>query len=69
MVPPMRITDVPYADESHPDTYRSYKLQFQAPPNIQAFPWKLHLISDTFVGDEIIHDIVVSWSILFWLNQ
>lgn len=60
VVPPMKISDVPYADAEHPDVYRSYKLQFQAPPNIQEFAWKVYVISDTFVGEEISRDITVS---------
>ncbi|KAJ3482277.1 hypothetical protein NLI96_g7099 [Meripilus lineatus] len=59
VVPPMKIADVPYADSEHPDTYRSYKLQFQAPPQIQVLPWKLYLISDSFIGEEVTTDLVL----------
>ena len=59
VVPPMKITDVPHADSKHPDTYRSYKMQFQAPPQAALFAWKLHVISDTFVGEEVSQDIEV----------
>ena len=52
----MKITEVPISDGSNPRLYRSYKLQFQAPP-VQQTPltlmWKLYLISDTFVGEEV----------------
>lgn len=56
----MKISDVPHADAKHPDVYRSYKLQFQAPPQVSTFTWKLYLISDTFVGEEVSQDITVS---------
>ncbi len=56
----MKISDVPIANPNIPQDYRTYKLQFQAPPNIQTFSWKLCLISDTFVGEEAMQDISVS---------
>lgn len=55
----MKITDVPYADAQHPDVYRSYKLQFQAPSNVATFPWRVYVISDTFVGEEAAQEIEV----------
>lgn len=57
VVPPMKITDLPYATEDQPGLYRSYKMQFQAPNQVATFPWKLYIISDTFIGQEIIQDI------------
>jgi len=57
VVPPMKITELPYATADQPDLYRSYKMQFQAPNQVATFPWKLYIISDTFVGEDIIHDI------------
>jgi len=57
VVPPMKITDIPYATASQPDIYRSYKMQFQAPAQVNTFPWKLYFVSDTFVGEEIVRDI------------
>ncbi|KAL4241273.1 hypothetical protein ABKN59_000029 [Abortiporus biennis] len=59
VVPPMKITDVPYATPSSPEIYRSYKLQFQAPPNVQVFTWKLYVVSDTFVGEEVTRDVIL----------
>jgi len=59
VVPPMKITDVPYADVSQPDVYRSYKLQFQAPPNVTSFPWRVYIVSDTFVGEEVAQEITL----------
>ncbi|KAG7096479.1 hypothetical protein E1B28_003910 [Marasmius oreades] len=55
VVPPMKITNVPYANpnaENERD-YRSYKIQFQAPSGTGSFTWKIYLISDTFVGEEV----------------
>ncbi|KAJ3554071.1 hypothetical protein NM688_g3297 [Phlebia brevispora] len=65
IVPPMRITDVPITDGTSARDYRSYKLQFQAPP-VQQTPltltWKLYLISDTFVGEEVSKDMKLTIS-------
>ena len=61
IVPPMKITDIPLANPSSAKDYRAYKLQFQAPPQVQTFSWKLYIISDTFVGEEIVRDITVSF--------
>ncbi|PBL02055.1 hypothetical protein ARMGADRAFT_1158655 [Armillaria gallica] len=52
-IPPMKITDIPYARDlpaSRP--FRSYKVQFQAPPNTSVNPWRVYIVSDTFVGPE-----------------
>ncbi len=49
----MKITDIPYARDlpaSRP--FRSYKVQFQAPPNTSVNPWRVYIVSDTFVGPE-----------------
>ncbi|THH32152.1 hypothetical protein EUX98_g2021 [Antrodiella citrinella] len=59
VVPPMKINDIPYADAAHPDIYRSYKLQFQAPPNVTSFPWRVYIVSDTFVGEEVAQEITL----------
>lgn len=58
-MPPMKITDVPISDPSEERNYRSYKLQFQAPQQIATFSWKIHVVSDTFVGEEVVQDLVV----------
>ena len=60
VMPPMRITDVPYSDPTKERNFRSYKLQFQAPPNVATYSWKVQVVSDTFLGEEVIQDIVVS---------
>lgn len=60
VVPPMQVTDVPLANPSLEQDYRTYKLQFQAPPNIQTFSWKVYIVSDTFIGEDVSRDILVS---------
>ncbi|KAH7888181.1 translocation protein sec63 [Phlebopus sp. FC_14] len=57
VVPPLRITDVPRSDPSKERNYRCYKLQFQAPPNVGLFTWKVYFVSDTMVGEEGCRDI------------
>ncbi|KAI6122859.1 translocation protein sec63 [Pisolithus croceorrhizus] len=59
VVPPLKITDVPRSDPSKERNYRCYKLQFQAPPNVGLFTWKVYFISDTFIGGETYRDIVL----------
>jgi translocation protein SEC63 len=67
-VPPIKITDVPFSDPSKARNYRSYKLQFQAPQQIAMFTWKIYLVSDTFVGEEIEQNITVRTTLpCFWL--
>ncbi|OCH84523.1 DnaJ-domain-containing protein [Obba rivulosa] len=55
VVPPMKVSDVPTADRG----YRSFKIQFQAPPTPGVFTWKLYLISETFIGEEVSRDIIL----------
>ncbi|GJE83968.1 DnaJ-domain-containing protein [Phanerochaete sordida] len=59
IVPPMKITDVPLADAGAARDWRAYKMQFQAPQQAQTLQWKLHLVSDTFVGEEVVRDITL----------
>lgn len=54
IVPPIRISDVPYANPSKdPQDYRSYKLQFQAPPSVGIYTFQILFISDTYVGGDV----------------
>lgn len=62
VVPPMRITDVPYADAESERDYRMYKVQFQGPPSTGVFTWKIHVVSDTYVREEASRDVTVSFS-------
>ncbi|KZV78925.1 hypothetical protein EXIGLDRAFT_847034 [Exidia glandulosa HHB12029] len=57
VVPPMRFTDVPYSDPSRRRNYRTYKMQIQAPPQAGTFMWRLVIISDTFIGEDIGRDL------------
>ncbi|KAL4078454.1 Sec63 Brl domain-containing protein [Scleroderma yunnanense] len=59
VVPPMRIIDVPRSNPSKARNYRCYKLQFQAPPNVGLFTWKVYFVSDTVVSGELCRDIVL----------
>lgn len=59
VVPPMKITDIPLAQPDHERDFRSYKIQFQAPPNVGVFTWKVQLISDSFVGEDSSWDITL----------
>jgi translocation protein SEC63 len=61
VVPPMRLADVPFARPDAPAgrDYRSYKLQFQAPQNVGVYTWKLYLVSDSYVGEELERAITV----------
>lgn len=55
----MRIFDIPYSDPSKPRNYRSFKLKFQAPPGVGLFTWRIYIVSDTFVGEDVDRDISV----------
>lgn len=60
IVPPVKISDVPLANSSGSRDYRSYKVQFQAPPNVMTFAWKVYLVSDTYIGEEVSRDVRLS---------
>lgn len=55
----MKITDIPLSDPAIDRDYRAYKVQFQGPPNTGLFTWRVHIVSDTFVGEETSADITV----------
>lgn len=57
----MKISDVPASKPELDGDYRSYKIQFQAPASVGLFTWKIYLVSDTFVGDEITRDVAVRY--------
>ncbi len=71
VVPPLKITDIPNTRLPNADAdeallehdYRAYKIQFQSPPNVGMFTWKVYVVSDTFVGGEVTRDITVSISL------
>jgi translocation protein SEC63 len=67
VVPPMKIAEVPFAKkgaQAESGDWRAYKLQFQAPQGVGVYTWKLAIVSDTFVGEEIEHAITVR----FWFS-
>lgn len=71
VVPPTRIYDVPYSSEKGREDdrdYRSYKIQFQGPNGIGTFGWKIFVISDTFVGEEVSRNLTVS-ELVFFLER
>ncbi|KAF8164785.1 Sec63 Brl domain-containing protein [Crassisporium funariophilum] len=59
VVPPLKITDIPNSQPGSDRDYRSYKIQFQCPPNTGLFTWKVYVVSDTFVGEEPTTDIAL----------
>ncbi|KAF8623013.1 hypothetical protein AX15_006566 [Amanita polypyramis BW_CC] len=67
VVPPLKVTDIPYARFPHAEAeealfehdYRAYKIQFQVPPNVGMFTWKVYVVSDTFVGEEATRNITM----------
>jgi translocation protein SEC63 len=61
----MKVTDVPFSQPYEDRDYRLYKLQFQAPQTTGLFTWKIYLVSDTFLGEEVTRDIVVRSSLAF----
>ena len=58
-MPPLKVADIPLSDPSIDRDYRAYKVQFQGPPNTGLFTWRVHVVSDTFVGEETSVDITV----------
>ncbi|TFY83259.1 hypothetical protein EWM64_g752 [Hericium alpestre] len=59
VVPPMKINDVPFSREGRQRDFRSYKLRFQAPPAVGIFTWRVHFVSDTFLGEDVVQDITL----------
>ncbi|KAF9649601.1 DnaJ-domain-containing protein [Thelephora ganbajun] len=55
VVPPFRVSDIPFTDSD----YRMYKTQFQAPPNVGSYTWRVFVVSDTYVGDDTYQDITL----------
>jgi translocation protein SEC63 len=59
VVPPFKVSDIPYTDSD----YRMYKMQFQAPPNVGSYTWRVFVVSDTYVGDDTYQDITVRFAL------
>lgn len=59
VVPPLKVTDVPFRRTGDASDFRAYKIQFQAPQNTGLLTWRVYVVSDSFVGEEATQDIVV----------
>ena len=59
VVPPLKVTDVPFADSTRARDYRSYKLKFQAPPGTGLFTWRVIVVSDTYIAEDAAKDLQV----------
>ncbi|KAH9172135.1 Sec63 Brl domain-containing protein [Lactarius sanguifluus] len=57
VVPPMKVTDVPFVDPTCPKDYRLYKIKFQAPPGTGLFTWRVIVVSDTYIGEDAAKDL------------
>ncbi|KAJ6485922.1 Sec63 Brl domain-containing protein [Mycena sanguinolenta] len=57
IIPPLKVTDVPWRRTGEASDFRAYKIQFQAPQNTGFFTWRVHVVSDSYVGEEVIQDI------------
>ena len=59
VVPPMKISDIPFSDPTRSRNFRSFKLRFQAPPGVGLFTWRVHIVSDTLIGEDIVKAVQV----------
>ncbi|KAH9037635.1 Sec63 Brl domain-containing protein [Lactarius pseudohatsudake] len=57
VVPPMKVTDVPFVDRTRSKDYRLYKIKFQAPPGTGLFTWRVIVVSDTYIGEDAAKDL------------
>jgi len=62
VVPPQKVSDVPFTDPSRARNYRSYKLKFQAPPGTGLFTWRVIVVSDTYIAEDAAKDLQVYFS-------
>ena len=55
VVPPLKISDIPYSRPNADRDYRAIKIrvQFQCPLNTGLFTWKIYIVSDTFIADSL----------------
>ncbi|PVG00556.1 DnaJ-domain-containing protein [Serendipita vermifera] len=53
-VPPFKFSDVPWSNvqERASRNYRTYKMQFQAPPQVGTYTLHVTFVSDTWVGED-----------------
>ncbi|KAG8935466.1 secretory subunit [Tulasnella sp. 418] len=59
IVPPMKFGSVPFTKPGSSKDYRTYKLQFQAPPQVGVYTFQVNFISDTFLGSDIKRFVVI----------
>ncbi|KAJ7695116.1 Sec63 Brl domain-containing protein [Mycena rosella] len=59
VVPPLKVSEVPFRRTGDAADFRSYKIQFQAPQNTGLLTWRVYVVSDSFVGEEATQDIVM----------
>ncbi|KAJ7050551.1 Sec63 Brl domain-containing protein [Mycena amicta] len=59
VVPPLKITDVPFRQSGDSSDFRAYKIQFQAPNTTGVLTWRVYVVSDSFVGEETHQDIAM----------
>jgi len=60
IVPPIRVTDVPYCDPTNDfKADRLYKLQFQAPTQVSSYGFQVHFVSDSFLWDDIRRNVTL----------
>ncbi|KAJ7089651.1 Sec63 Brl domain-containing protein [Mycena belliarum] len=69
VVPPLKVTEVPFRRTGDAGDFRSYKIQFQAPQNTGLLTWRVYIISDSFVGEEATQDIIMKIDDLSALND
>ncbi|KAK7031359.1 J domain-containing protein [Favolaschia claudopus] len=59
VVPPLKITDIPFRRTGDATDFRAYKIQFQAPQNAATLTWRVYVLSDSYVGEEDVRDITM----------
>ncbi|KAJ7743136.1 translocation protein sec63 [Mycena metata] len=59
VVPPLKISEVPFRRTGNSTDFRAYKIQFQAPQTTGLLTWRVYIVSDSFVGEEVTRDIVM----------
>ncbi|KAF7317954.1 J domain-containing protein [Mycena kentingensis (nom. inval.)] len=59
VVPPIKVTDVPFRRTGDATDFRAYKIQFQAPNTTGLLTWRIYVVSDSFVGEEAHTDIIM----------
>ncbi|ETW84592.1 molecular chaperone, DnaJ superfamily [Heterobasidion irregulare TC 32-1] len=69
VVPPMKISDIPFSDPTRSRNFRSFKLRFQAPPGVGLFTWRIHIVSDTLIGEDIVKAVQLKIDDVSALNE